>query len=245
MRTHVIESTHGGVTPTRKIISAESNASKRRTPRLPSFGSLFVLLQDLIGPSVRENEETDGALLRCVQAGDRGALAKLYARYAVPLRTVAVRLVREPAQAEDLLHDVFCEAWKCAASYDPARSSVRTWLLIRLRSRAIDRLRSSCTRRGVETRVSRHVLMDTASEDTAETSYLSLVVSRRMNRLPMAQRRLLDLVFYRDLPLGDVATELGCPLGTVKSQLHRLLHRLAEKPARRRTRPSPASRHAA
>lgn len=244
MRTHVIESTGGGVSPTRNLVHTESVASARWASRLPSFGALCILLQGLLPAELRADEETDEALLLGIQAGDRRAFAQLYARYAGPLRVAAACLVKDSVQAEDLLHDVFCESWKCAPSYDPARSSVRTWLLIRLRSRAIDRFRRSSARRGAAVREGRRMLRHTASADTPETSYLALVLNRRMTRLPAAQQKLLDLVFFQDLSLCDVATELGCPVGTVKSRLHRLLQRLAGKPPQRRA-PSPSSRQAA
>lgn len=178
-------------------------------------------------------QETDEALVRAVQAGDRQALARLYARYAASLRSAAVRLVRDPAQAEDLLHDVFCEAWRSAASYEPARASVRTWLLIRLRSRAMDQLRQLRQIRQRHRAAQRTHKMAQGGElltDSAEGRYLALAMGREVERLPAAQRRLLELVFFHELPLPEVAAELGWPLGTVKSRLHRLLRALNAEP---------------
>lgn len=230
MRTHANESSGGGSPSAIQSVPATSRAKKRWAPRLPSFHSLSSLLAELSRevPVPDPAESSDESLLLAVQGGDRAALARLYARYAPPLRAVAMRLVKDRAKAEDLLHDVFCEAWQCAASYEPARARVRTWLLIRLRSRAIDLLRRASCRRGSAVRLRRASPADPGSTDRPESRYLALVVSRGMNELASREYKLLDLVYFQDLSLVDAAAELGLPLGTVKSRLHRLLGRLAE-----------------
>src|SRR5262249_59888365 len=76
-------------------------------------------------------------------AGDRRALATLYERHASLLLGLALRIVREKREAEDLLHDVFLEAWRSAKDFDPKRGRVRTWLAIRMRSRALDLQKSA------------------------------------------------------------------------------------------------------
>jgi len=76
-------------------------------------------------------------------AGDRGALAALYERHASLLLGLALKIVRERREAEDLLHDVFLEAWRSAKDFDPKRGRVRTWLAIRMRSRALDLQKSA------------------------------------------------------------------------------------------------------
>src|SRR5262245_50133881 len=88
-------------------------------------------------------DERDTVLVAAVAAGDRGALARLYDRYAVTLLAVGQRILGGRREAEDLVHDVFLEAWRQASGYDPARGTVRAWLLVRLRSRALDRHRAA------------------------------------------------------------------------------------------------------
>src|SRR5258707_6137449 len=75
--------------------------------------------------------------------GDRAALASLYDRHSGVLLGLALRIVRERREAEDLLHDVFLEAWRTAKDFDPKRGRVRTWLAIRMRSRALDLQKSA------------------------------------------------------------------------------------------------------
>jgi RNA polymerase sigma-70 factor (ECF subfamily) len=84
----------------------------------------------------------DRRLVAAIARGDEGALAALYDRHAPAMLGVAIRVLRDRPDAEDLVHDVFVEAWQRSTSYDAARGSVRSWLLLRVRSRGIDRLRA-------------------------------------------------------------------------------------------------------
>ena len=77
-----------------------------------------------------------------METGDRSAVGHLYDRHAPAMLGVASRILRDRRDAEDLVHDVFVEAWRKASSFSELRGSVRSWLLVRTRSRAIDRLRS-------------------------------------------------------------------------------------------------------
>src|SRR5690349_1771596 len=85
-----------------------------------------------------DNDE-DARLVAAVAAGDKGALAALYDRHARLLLVLGLRILQERAAAEDVLHDVFIEAWHQAAAFDPARGTVRAWLVMRMRSRLLDR----------------------------------------------------------------------------------------------------------
>lgn len=223
MRTPVSDSSGGGT-------RAEPAHRKVRFPKTPSFHTLITLLQSLLmsdpGRDAQASLPTDEALLIAMQARDRGALAQLYARYSGVLRTLAVRLVRDPEDAEDLLQDVFCEAWRSARSYDPSRATVKTWLLVRLRSRATDRYRSERSRRS--TAVLSAQLGESGSDPAwdAGRRYLLLLVNRCVSALPTRKRRLIELAYFQDLSMAEVAEELGCPVGTVKSRLHRLMQQL-------------------
>src|ERR1700749_1117317 len=83
------------------------------------------------------DDAEDEVLVTAMAAGDRGAMATLYERHASLLLGLALRIVRERREAEDLLHDVFLEAWRTASGFDPKRGRVRTWLGLRMRSRAL------------------------------------------------------------------------------------------------------------
>src|ERR1044072_9197256 len=89
------------------------------------------------------DDAQDEALVTAMAAGDRGALATLYERHSGLLLGLALRIVRERRDAEDLLHDVVLEAWRSAKDFDPKRGRLRTWLAIRMRSRALDLQKSA------------------------------------------------------------------------------------------------------
>src|SRR5690242_1424117 len=89
------------------------------------------------------DDAEDAALVAAIAEGDSAALAKLYERHAGVLLGLALRIVRERREGEDLLHDVFLEAWRSAKDFDPKRGRVRTWLAIRMRSRALDLQKSA------------------------------------------------------------------------------------------------------
>lgn len=161
---------------------------------------------------------TDGALVAQVSAGDRAALAALYDRYAGALFAAARRFLPEPRDAEDLLHDLFLEVWKKAGTYDPARASVRTWLLIRLRSRAMDRRKSAHATRlvSLEAQPPRHQVEAQSSGPTQEADQESL--RRALEALPQAQRDVLEMSYFQGLSSSEIAASLSIPVGTVKSR---------------------------
>ena len=229
MRTLATESAGGSTSPSSGSMSARPIQKYPRFLGLPSLNTLnAAAVQAARAPlgAPALDRHAGEALLRAVQAGDRKALAQLYASYAPALRSAALYLLRDPAQAEDLLHDVFFEAWRCAQSYDAARAGVWTWLLVRLRSRAIDQLRGAARRRRLARRARQHTRLRERLDDSPEGRYLTIALGRDLARLPAAQRHLLDLAYLQELPLSEVAAELNCPIGTVKSRLHRLLRSL-------------------
>jgi RNA polymerase sigma-70 factor (ECF subfamily) len=157
-------------------------------------------------------------------AGDRAALDTLYERHASLLLGLALRIVRERREAEDLLHDVFLEAWRSAKDFDPKRGRVRTWLAIRMRSRALDLQKSA--------RVSRNagdsgldLLMDEA--DTASPDHGR--VRRALAELATDQRRVLELAYFEGLSCTEIAERVAIPVGTVKSRIAAGLDRLRSR----------------
>lgn len=163
---------------------------------------------------------SDGQLVRRMAAGDRGALADLYGRYAGTLLGVAVRIAGRRGEAEDLVHDVFLEAWRRAGAWSPERGTVRTWLLVRLRSRALDRLRSPRVARGVSLE---HALPDYAAHTPAPDDP-ALAVDRQRVREAVAglsdeHRTVLLLAVFQGQSATEIAAALELPVGTVKSRV--------------------------
>lgn len=166
----------------------------------------------------------DSALMALVAAGDREALGALYGRLAPRMMAVAARTLDSLREAEDLVHDVFLEAWLHAAEYDPSRGSVRTWLLMRLRSRALDRLGRAA--------IARHqgLLEEAAPEGPAASDVVepsdSIGLQQAVERLDADVRDVLELTYFRGLTAEALAIHLGIPVGTVRSRLARGLRSL-------------------
>lgn len=172
--------------------------------------------------------DDDAALVQATAAGDRAALARLYDRYAPILLAVAVRILGERREAEDLVHDVFLEAWRQAGSFDPARGSVRAWLLMRLRSRALDRRKSAGYRRVSSLdsgELGADLERDVPTEDPAFAPDRA-AVRRALAALPEEQRVVLTLGYFEGLSSAEIAARLTMPIGTVKSRVAAALSRL-------------------
>jgi RNA polymerase sigma-70 factor (ECF subfamily) len=168
----------------------------------------------------------DGSLVAAMANGDRVAFASLYDRYASLLLAVATRILGERREAEDLLHDVFLEVWRQAADFDEARGSVRAWLLVRLRSRAIDRKKSVAATRVVPVDPERlHETRDLAAEDPALGPDRA-AVRVALASLPEEQRTVLELGYFEGLSSSEIALRIDAPVGTVKSRVAAALGKL-------------------
>lgn len=158
--------------------------------------------------------DLDGDAVAAMARGDSSGLADLYGRYAAIMLATARKILGDPRGAEDLVHDVFLEAWRQAHTYDGDRGSVRTWLLVRLRSRALDRCRSLALRRTVD------VVPDTIAEpDGADELPDHRILRSVLHSLPGEQRQVLEHAYFSGLSATEIAALLQIPVGTVKSRL--------------------------
>lgn len=155
----------------------------------------------------------DGAAVAAMSRGDAHGLAALYGRYASVMLATARRILGDPRGAEDVVHDVFLEAWRQAATYDADRGSVRTWLLVRLRSRALDRCRAAVLRRTVSQ------VPDTSDGDDTSELPDHHALRTVLATLPVDQRAVLEHAYFAGLSASEIADELKIPIGTVKSRL--------------------------
>ena len=171
---------------------------------------------------------TDELLVAAMAAGNddpaaADALSELYQRYGGLLLAMGLRILRNSAEAEDLVHDVFLEAWKNAAGYDPARASVRTWLTVRMRSRALDVIKSARIKRnaGAEPLVSVVGSEHGMADIHAETN-----LHRALAELSNQQRAALELAYFDGLSCAEIAERERIPVGTVKSRTANALAKL-------------------
>lgn len=176
-------------------------------------------------PAVQAGGDADIDVLRSLAAGDKQALGVLYDRHAGMMLALGLRIIGVRREAEDLLHDVFLEAWRHAGDYDPRRGSVKTWLLMRMRSRCLDRVRSHGFSR-VEALES-----EPARGGTAERAERRLDGARAralLESLPPSQREVLELGYFEGLSFSEIATQLDIPIGTVKSRVSAAMTKLRE-----------------
>jgi RNA polymerase sigma-70 factor, ECF subfamily len=171
-----------------------------------------------------------GVLISRMALGDGEAFAQFYDRYASLAFAVILRIVRDRADASEVLQDVFWETWHAAAAYDPARGTPEAWVVNRARARAIDRVRM--LRRRSE------VFVAPAEEGlTADTSAGSTpgegledrgIVQSALAQLSDGQREVIELAYYDGLTQTEIAQRTKQPLGTVKTRIRLGLARLRE-----------------
>jgi RNA polymerase sigma-70 factor, ECF subfamily len=175
-------------------------------------------------------EQVDGlTLARRMAAGDAGAFAAFYDRYAALVFAQIRRLLPQAAEGEEVLQEVFWQAWRDAASYDSRRGTPEAWLLNRARSRAIDRLRA--IRRRSETFVqpkdeTMSQAPDRATPNPGTRAEDRTLVETALAILPAVQRQAIELAFFGGLTQTEIAQRLGEPLGTIKTRTRAGLERL-------------------
>lgn len=177
---------------------------------------------------VASARDDDAALVARLCQGEREALGTLYDRHAPILLAVALRMLGAAREAQDVVHDVFLEAWEHAREYDSTRGSVRTWLLVRLRSRTLDRMGRAEAARSHPLDESGEALaaLAAAGPQTLE-AVDALAVRQALSRMPDDVRDVLAFTYFDGLTAREIAERTGIPPGTVKSRLARGLSHLA------------------
>lgn len=152
-------------------------------------------------------------------AGDPAALADLYDLAAGLVFGLVLRILRDRAEAEDVVQEVFVQVWRQAERFDPARGSLNAWLCTIARTRALDRLRRRAARRE-EPEGSQPPAVEAPRPEDA------LAVRAALESLPAPQREALALAYFEGLTHTEIAARLGEPLGTVKTRIRAALLRL-------------------
>ncbi len=165
-------------------------------------------------------------LLRKISQGDRGSLSDLYDRYSTVLYSIALRIVNNEAEAEDLLQDVFIMLWEKAGMYDPSRGKPLTWVISLTRNKSIDRLRSLQRRHRLKDEVEKEskVIEMNAQPDSREEVYAleaSRTIRAAVAQLSNEQRQAIELAYFSGLTQSEIAEQLNQPLGTIKARIRR------------------------
>jgi RNA polymerase sigma-70 factor (ECF subfamily) len=171
--------------------------------------------------------DTDAELMARAARGDVNAFAKVYDRHAPALLALAERMLGSGAEAEDLVHDALLEAWQRIADYDPNRAGVRTWLVIRTRSRALDRLGRKQRDRAARASM-RPSDPASARHAAVVRDERKLAVQQALRALEPTVRHTVELNYFDGLTAAEIAVRMSVPEGTVKSRLARGLHGLQQ-----------------
>jgi RNA polymerase sigma-70 factor (ECF subfamily) len=160
------------------------------------------------------------AMLTRIGQRDENAMEEIFRRYSGPVYSVALRVLRDSGQAEDVLQEVFLQLWRKPAAFVQNRGSLGAWLVVIARNRAIDVLR----RRKPSDSVDDVVLASTVNvADEAERNTMMEKVRRVIADLPMEQRKSLELAYFEGLSHTEIASRTGDPLGTVKTRIRQAL----------------------
>jgi RNA polymerase sigma-70 factor (ECF subfamily) len=194
-----------------------------RTRATPLFGRRSATIR----PDMTRDANDEATLARGLRRRDPRALEAVYAAHAGAVLGFLIRALPDRATAEDVLQDVFVDAWRGADRFDPGRSSLATWLLVIARSRAIDQLRR---------RVPEPVDI-TAADAPAEPADPASAVDTLLDDWRFAQlleglseeeSRVLRMRFHLGLSQTEIAEATGMPVGTVKTRMNRALARLRD-----------------
>jgi RNA polymerase sigma-70 factor (ECF subfamily) len=169
--------------------------------------------------------QDDPALLALVNRGDEYAMASLFDRYSKVVYSVALRVLRDPASAEDILQEIFMQIWRNPESFIATQGSLGGWLAVVSRNRSIDALRRKKPTDPVD-----EMALASPCNLANESERNNMMEKARgvIHRLPVEQRKTLEMAFFDGLTHSEIAEMTGDPLGTVKTRVRSALASLRE-----------------
>ena len=172
--------------------------------------------------------DTDALLAARLAAGDDRALAEVFDRLASAVYSGALRVLGHDAAAQDVVQDVFVQLWSHPGRYDPDAGSLRTYLTMQARHRAVDLVRAEMRRMARQERSSRLELgqPDPSAYEQIMASEAAAAVRAAVEKLPESQRRMIELAYFKGLTCREAAKAAGIPEGTAKSRLRLALAKL-------------------
>ena len=167
----------------------------------------------------------DELLLQKISKGDPQAMAKIFDRHSRLVYSVALRVLSDTGQAEDVMQDVFLKVWREPQTFLQERGRLAAWLAVMARNRAIDSLRRRRPSDSVE-----DVILAARTDIASEVEHNSLVDKIRgaMKILPPEQKLSMELAYFEGLTHSEIAARTGDPLGTVKTRIRSALLTLRE-----------------
>ena len=181
-----------------------------------------------------ENEENDEVLMTQVAAGDSRALEELFDRHAGVIKSVIFKIIHNEAEAEDVLMEVFFEAWNNATKYSAEKGKALGWLVTMARRRGIDRLRKRQSYSRATDRLQVEVEHDPEAwisgrdpDGDTERADVRAFIRARMQELPPFQREAIEYAFFKGMSQREIAAHTGIPLGTIKTRIELGLKKLS------------------
>jgi RNA polymerase sigma-70 factor (ECF subfamily) len=173
------------------------------------------------------DDVSDAQLVTSIARYSEVALAEVYRRHGGAVFGLAKRVLQDPAEAEDVTQDVFLRLWNQPDRFDPARGSLRAFLLTQAHGRAVDAVRSSSSRRARESRDAMRTAEE-AYDMQHEVWDLALAdqVARALGELPDEERRAIELAYFNGHTYVEVAELLDQPEGTIKSRIRNGMRRM-------------------
>ena len=192
------------------------------------MGNASAFVVQPIAKALSLNAHSDENLIKAIAAGDEGAMRTLYARHNVRVFRFISRLVTEPGTAEDLVSEVFIDVWSQAGRFE-GRSQVTTWILSIARFKALSALHRRRRRDAELDEAAMELIEDAADfpEQTVLNSDLSAQLRTCLSQMSQEHREVIDLVYYREKTIEEVADIMRTPKNTVKTRMHYARKRLA------------------
>lgn len=168
---------------------------------------------------------SDASLLTLVESGDEPAMAALFERHSKLVFSVAMRVLRDPSAAEDVLQEIFLQIWRSPTSFIAAKGSLAAWLAVVSRNRAIDQLRR---KRPTDSVDDIPLASPINVSEIAERNIMLERVRLVLKDLPEEQRSTLEMAFFDGCTHSEIAEMTGSPLGTVKTRIRTALHSIGK-----------------
>lgn len=220
----------------RAATTAVAVGATRRRPGLPCrpgsghFGGTRRIPSTPPGPAVTRSSDppTSPDLIQAIQAGDERALGTLYDLHSPSMYALAGAIVREDADAEEVVADVFLSVWRNPDAYDPTRGSLGAYLTVMTRSKALDRVRARRRRRRAEERSASVDPSGIATpmgeagpspDDRVDVAEMRALLEPALGALPEAQQEAIALAYLGGYSHSEIADALSEPLGTVKTRI--------------------------
>ena len=172
----------------------------------------------------------DVRLVKRMAAGEASALGQFYDRWSHHVYATAKAIVRSDQDAEEVVDDCFWQAWNQAGRFDASRGEVRSWLMNIARSRALDRLKAVKRRReeDLEKAPAASFAAVPDAEERIDQAARAVTVADALKVLPVAQRQVLEMVYYGGLTQTEIADSTGEALGTIKTRIRLGTQKLRE-----------------